>query len=153
MELELKTSQKPSTWILLTPSTMEDATLLRDLKLRLKSLEELPKLTESQPTVEDAIETIWSAESGEDFTCADPVETENGVVKRMSTPSRMDTASNSTEPPSEMDKLMPPSLESLLLEVLSSKKVDAELPVSPTESGTDLLTVYPSLSGPTELEF
>merc|ERR1712167_459103 len=97
--------------------------------------------------------TIWNAENGEDSTSADPELKDPGVVKRMSTPSRMDTASNSTEPPSEMDKLMPPSPESSPLEVLSSKKVDAELPVSPTESGTDLLTVSPSPSGPTELEF
>merc|ERR1712100_918683 len=99
------------------------------------------------------IKTIWNAENGEDSTSADPEDPVNGVVEKMSTPSRMDTASNSEEPPSEMDKLMRPSPESLPPEELNLKKEDAEPPVSPTESGTDLPTVSPSPSGPTECEF
>merc|ERR1712070_1309279 len=121
-----------------TPGMREDATLLLDPELRSKSSPELPLLMESEPSKVDAKEHK-NAENGEVSTSADLMPEEPGEVKRTSTPSRMDTASNSEEPPSEMDKLMPPSLEEL-----DSKKEDAELPVSPTESGTDLPTVSPS---------
>jgi len=135
-----------------TPGMREDATLHLDPPPRSKSSPELPLPMESKPSKVDA-KVLKNAENGEVSTSAELMPEEHGEEKRMSTPSEMDTASNSEEPPSEMDKLMPPSQESSPLEELDSKKEDAELPVSPTESGTDKPTVSPSPSGPTELEF
>merc|ERR1711998_479020 len=134
-----------------TPGMREDATLHLDPEPRSKSSPELPEPTESEPSKVDAKE-LKNAENGEDSTSAELTPEDPGVVKRMSTPSEMDTASNSEVPPSEMDKLMPLSPESSPLEELDSRKEDAELPVSPTESGTDPPTVSPSPSGPDDHE-
>merc|ERR1712070_382171 len=145
--LPISSSSKPD-----TPGMREDATLHLDPLPRSLSSPELLRNTESEPSKVDAKE-LKNAENGEASTSAELMPEDPGVVKRMSTPSEMDTASNSEEPPSEMDKLMPPSPESSPLEELDSKKEDAELPVSPTESGTEPPTVSPSPSGPDELEF
>merc|ERR1711998_628797 len=135
-----------------TPGETATASKLEDPKLKLPSSNQKPLLVDGISTEEVATNQACTAWNGETCMSACGTKMANGVVKRTSTPSRMDTASNSMEPPSEMDKLMKPSLESSPPVVPSSKKVDAELPVSPTESGTDLPTVSPSLFGPIEYE-
>merc|ERR1712100_65152 len=135
-----------------TPGKMEHASKSEDPKLKFTSSNQKPLPTDGISIEEDATNQACTAKTGETCTSACGTKTENGVVKSASTPSRMDTASNSMEPPSEMDKLMKPLLESSLPEESNFTKDAAKPPVSMTESGTKKPTVSGFPFGPTESE-